>query len=462
MAGRKFNFNGVNKVLVGNEPIEENKIEDTAVESNVASAVTNLAIKIDKQPMVKKAFDVRFVPRSKMVFHSKNDYPMEAVEKLAESILEYGLIHNIEVYYEEDTDTYLIEVGEQRTRAIDLLIERYENTEETDTQEYKNYLDNVKQFAIEGYPCNVKRKREHEDLSEEENVLLAEIDSECRLIIANEIQRDRDVVRTSKHIQRLNELYNKRNALLDKNEKINVNVTIGKQLGITERQVKNYKKIEKLIPELQELFEKKGITLKEGTCYASLKEAEQRQILELINDGGNKEEIKQLSAKLMLLQKEINEKEKNIRSLESEKENALKQIDEQKNAAALLEEKIKAEMVGLNDEEVKKLEKELKQALDNKKETEHKLQQMEKEKSKKIQELEEKLQEQTNQKKMSNESMAGVKAALQMENNMKTIETCLSSWEKAMQEYMKNYNPEYMEKTPESFVEELQELLSQI
>lgn len=462
MSSRKFNFNGVNKVLVSSESVEEDKIEKNDAENHLASAVSSLATKIDKQPIVKKAFDVRFVPRNKMVFHSKNDYPMEHVEKLADSILEYGLIHNIEVYYEEDTDTYLIEVGEQRTRAIDLLIERYENATERDTKEYKNYLDNVKQFAIEGYPCNVKRKREHEDLSEKENVYLAEIESECRLIIANEVQRDRDVTRTRKHIQRLHELYSKRNELLDKNEKINVNETIGKQLGITDRQVKKYNSIEKLIPELQELFDKKGITLKEGASYANLKEAEQRQILELINDGGNKEEIKQLSDRLNQLQKEINEKEKNIRNLQTEKENALKQIDEQKNAAALLEEKIKTEMIGLNDEEVKKLEKELKQALDNKKETEHKLQQVEKEKLKKIQELEKKLQEQTNQKKMSNESMVGVKAALQMENSMRAMETYLSSWKKAMQEYKKSYNPAYMEKAPEDYDAELQELVSHI
>ena len=148
--------------------------------------------------------------------------------------------------------------------------------------------------------------------------------------------------------------------------------------------------------------------------------------------------------------------------MQTEKENALKQIDEQKNAAALLEEKIKTEMIGLNDEEVKKLEKELKQALDNKKETEHKLQQVEKEKLKKIQELEKKLQEQTNQKKMSNESMVGVKAALQMENSMRAMETYLSSWKKAMQEYKKSYNPAYMEKAPEDYDAELQELVSHI
>ncbi|MFR5450694.1 MAG: hypothetical protein ACLTIG_04700 [Roseburia hominis] len=80
---------------------------------------------------------------------------------MADTILRFGLIHNLEVLYEEETDSYVIESGERRTRALDYLIAKFgdgrENAE-TDAAEYKMYLKNVKQYADEGYPCNVKRR----------------------------------------------------------------------------------------------------------------------------------------------------------------------------------------------------------------------------------------------------------------------------------------------------------------
>lgn len=108
-----------------------------------------------------KAFNFHLVPREKLVFNKDNAYPMEMIEQLADTILRFGLIHNLEVLYEEETDSYVIESGERRTRALDYLIAKFgdgrENAE-TDAAEYKMYLKNVKQYADEGYPCNVKRR----------------------------------------------------------------------------------------------------------------------------------------------------------------------------------------------------------------------------------------------------------------------------------------------------------------
>lgn len=74
------------------------------------------------------------------------------------------------------------ETRERRTRAIDFLLNKFSDYEEKDSQEYKDFLDNVKGYEA-GYPINVKRKRfaESGELSE-----LDEIDSEIRLMDANE------------------------------------------------------------------------------------------------------------------------------------------------------------------------------------------------------------------------------------------------------------------------------------
>ncbi len=120
------------------------------------------------------------------------------------------MIHNMEGHYDEEQDVYVIESGERRTRAIDFLLNKYSNYEDKDSQEYKDFLDNVKGYEA-GCPINVKRKRfaESGELSE-----LDEIDSEIRLMDANEEVRPTDPQDKYKRVVKRAELIERRTKIV--------------------------------------------------------------------------------------------------------------------------------------------------------------------------------------------------------------------------------------------------------
>lgn len=456
---KKFNFGNIDKAFSGNGMKEtkaaENKfIAESGAETEQKTVVTELLDKIDKPTEVRRAFDARFIPRDKIQFHEKNDYPMEAIEELANSILEYGLISNLEVFYDEENDRYIVESGEQRTRAIDLLIERYDQTPDTESETYRNYLENVKQFAVEGYPCNVKRKRQRKNITEDKAALLDEIESETRLILANELGREKNIERTRQHIQRLNYLYLERNKLLKNEAKVNVNAEIGATLGITERQVQKYKAVDRLIPELQEIFEKKGITLNEGAGYARLSEEDQHRLLELFQAGEDKKEINALSQKLARLQDELLSGRKEIEELEQEKQNALKQIEAEKRAAEQLEEKIRNELADTNQEEIQKLNEKLETARKDMEDYKKHSQLLSKVQQNKQEELEKKLR--AKEKRIS-ENANAIRAEARMENCVKTLKSVAEELKVAMGLYKELYC-DTCEKTPEEYLSEIQKI----
>jgi hypothetical protein len=313
-------------------------------------------------------FNLKIIPRNKIIFNDKNDYEQVDIERLAEGILHFGLIHNLEGYYDEDQDLYVIESGERRTRAIDFLLNKYSNFEDKDSQEYKDFLDNVKGYES-GYPINVKRKRYTEEgaLSQ-----LDEIDSEIRLMDANEEVRPTNPQDKYKRVRRRAELLEKRNALLPYKERINVNKEIGDKLGMTERQVQKYKNIDLLIPELKEEFLRNNISLADGANYSSLTEEEQQNILRLIQEGKkvSADDIKKLKHEKDAAQTELIQKERELSTLKEESDQL--QEKHEKELVKLQEsikqdrERIKKEISDeiLNNspdrKKVKELEKELK------------------------------------------------------------------------------------------------------
>lgn len=371
MAGRKFNFaaaeadtKATQDKKEDNTPTEKpkNKTAGTHVPQSktdkpepngtLAGKAGTLTKKLSSPPGT-KAFDFRFIPRDKLRFYEDNDYAQENIESLAEKILDMGLIHNLEAFYVLDTDTYTIDSGERRCRALDLLIDRYRDCKNPEDPNYQKYARHVKQFE-NGYPCNVRLSLGSEDLDM--------LELRIRHYVANEEIRDRDPAKTAKRIAELNTLYALRNNSSKK--KININKKIGEDLGISDRQVKKYKSVQKLIPELKKKFEENEITLSEGSNYAALSTEEQGELLRLINSGAAKKEIEELYRSISAMRKDICEKEDKIKSLEDEKTAAQDETRRAQEETAMLREKLLQESSkkSAEPEKIKALKKEVEES----------------------------------------------------------------------------------------------------
>lgn len=452
---RKMNFGAVHQQMKESKDTSGINQEETLTQT-----LLNKISETSELDYNKKAFDVRLIPRNKLIFHKDNDYPMKDIEKLAGLILELGLIHNIETFYDEDTDSYIIDAGEKRTRAIDFLIETYNNYPDKESREYKNYLKNVKLFSVEGYPCSVKQptKTSEENLTEDELKELDDLNTHIRLIESNESGRAHDPVRTQKKVAELTEYYRRKNQLL-KGEKINVNAKISETLGISERQVKKHNAVSKLIPELYNIFKKNGITIAEGANYAQLSDEEQHQILALIEAGENKKEINTLYNRMKKMQDEIEEQKKNIKKLQSEKETAEENIAKEKRKATDLESKIRAKLDSStpNAKEIEELQAELEHTETVLSEIQNKYKEHSEEQAKKIKKLEAKIKEKENKSK--NIVTSTIRTAMQIESSIENIQRTVAELKNSIKKYKENYNPEINEKTPEEYETEIKNSL---
>lgn len=266
-----------------------------------------------------KAITIKLVPREKLIFNKNNDYEQKNIESLAASILMLGMQNFPSGYYNEELDQYILENGERRTRALDLLLEKYKDyPEDSEDKDYLQYRKNIKRYE-KGYPMHVNSVLEvGEEFSE-----LDEIDHRLILIDCNVENRD-DPEERLRHIQEKKELLERRKALTGSAE--NINRIIAQSEGISERQVQKYNAVATLVPELQELFKEKEITLNDGEFCAKLTDDEQRQIAELIKAGesGTAKELQQLNEQLQETEREKQkaqeEYEKKLRQLKEEQE----------------------------------------------------------------------------------------------------------------------------------------------
>lgn len=80
-------------------------------------------------------------------------------------------------------------------------------------------------------------------------------------------------------MRELHNLYTQLNALASGRERINVNEKVAQEFGVSARQIKTYMSIDKLIPELRQLFEQNSITLKDGCKLRETIRDEQREIV---------------------------------------------------------------------------------------------------------------------------------------------------------------------------------------
>lgn len=185
-----------------------------------------------------------------LVPSENNFYGIREIEELAESIKEYGLMHNVVVRKRND-GKYEILSGERRFRAL-------------------------REIDCKKVPCRIIK----DDVTE--------LDAEVMLIQANMQQRELNLQEKMQGIKRLQEIYTEKRKSGEKLQGKTRDL-IGKHLGISGVQVGRYQKIDKdLIEPLKEKLNSEDITVTQAHTLSSLTEEEQ----EIIND-----EIKDLNCK---------------------------------------------------------------------------------------------------------------------------------------------------------------------
>lgn len=451
------------KFNLGGSRLEMRETETVKQEESTESQAERLVTAIENAE-VNTAFNFKMIPRGKLIFHKDNQYPMEAVEKLAASILDVGLIHNIDVRYDEDNDTYIIDAGEQRTRALDMLIEKYRNCENQESEEYQKYVYHVKPFE-KGYPCKVSsgtsKMKSSMGLAGEAASELDEIEARLRLRISNEIGRGHDAVRTKKCLDEILELENRRNEILGKTDQV-TNRELGEKLNISGRMVQKYKALDRLIPELREVFENQGITVTEGANYANLSQDEQMQLVELIRLGGNRKELAALYDRLNETQNAVKEKERELEELKLEKMAAREQAEAAKADAENLKQKLQEELRQEYDAENEEKRREIEELKNRLFQANRDAEIYEKQKeelavrSREIEELKEKLSR-------SRPAVSGEEAAaMHLESAVRGVENALAEAAQAMQEYEKQYDPGKGMKAPEDYASQIRLLIGKI
>ncbi len=299
-------------------------------QSTSAGTVASIVQRLDNND--KNPFEIKLIPRNRIRMNKKNSYPIEDIDSLAKSILEFGLQQNLVVVYESEEDIYIIETGHRRATALNMLIDKYSGN--TDYPDYDLYIKNVAPYE-KGFPCRVIYLEDGieyyvSDDTDLSTIPTSVIDSEIRLYITNEEIRAKNPARTAQAIARLKQLYDAKNAALDHSDKINVNNEIAKNLNISPRQVAKYNSIESLIPELRSLFINNNITLSSASGYAQLTPDDQKQIYQIfkIHEDLNTRQINELIQSNQELNQQIKKQEAAIETLSSNHSSTLVNNDE--------------------------------------------------------------------------------------------------------------------------------------
>lgn len=250
------------------------------------------------QIQAQKASGINYILYDNIVPNEKNKrYDQIDIESLSYSIEERDLLHNLVVTPAEETGKYNLISGERRWRALGMLRER-----------------NPKRFE-ELFPGGLIPSKVQK---------LDDIDDEISLIVANTEVRSINVKDRLNDIRRLAELY----ALKYEQEpKTNVSEMIAKQLAMSERQIRKYMSLDKLVPELMQAFDDGIINIEIASKIAILGETEQLYLVDIFNESEKitEEDIdaaKLLQEKKENTRKEIETKTNEIETLESMKAGA--------------------------------------------------------------------------------------------------------------------------------------------
>lgn len=291
----------------------------------------------------KEKDDIRFIDINEIHPSKLNRYPIEDIEKLAESIERNGLIHNLLLSKLNDESEYKFEIlsGERRYAAIKYLIENGS----------KQFEDGIRAKVI--------------DSSDD-------IEKEILLIEANEEVRNDDPARRRQMILRLEELY-KLKAEKDGSDLRTISKDIANQVGIGERQVQRYRAVNTLIPELAEAFDNGNLNLEKAASISKLSEETQQVIASMLGEYKNTEidllkkeadrivkekenETNELRLKLEKLTKEYEVEKKNLQDQIDSLDNAINNNAEEK---IKIREEIAKEIAANNKTKIDDLNKQL-------------------------------------------------------------------------------------------------------
>lgn len=241
----------------------------------------------------KNPFNFKRIPREKIIFNENNDFSMENIEELANSLLKNGLEHNLTGHYDDDRDLYILESGERRIRALDLLnskfgsVTRINELPESDQENFVLFRSNILPLLTEGIPFKVNSfSKEHND---ENGNRLDEIRSELRKYATNLDVRQFTPKERSEYISKVKKLLEEEASLLGKNK-----VTkdeIADAIGISRRQLHKYELLDSLIPRFKELFENKKLRIEAVSTLSGLTEEEQQAICNRIDSEDDAQAI---------------------------------------------------------------------------------------------------------------------------------------------------------------------------
>lgn len=233
----------------------------------------------------KNPFNFKRIPREKIIFNENNDFSMENIEELANSLLKNGLEHNLTGHYDDDRDLYILESGERRIRALDLLnskfgsVTRINELQESEQENFILFRSNILPLLTEGIPFKVNSfSKEHND---ENGNRLDEIRSELRKYATNLDVRQFTPKERSEYISKVKKLLEEEASLLGKNK-----VTkdeIADAIGISRRQLHKYELLDSLIPRFKELFENKKLRIEAVSTLSGLTKEEQQDICNRID-----------------------------------------------------------------------------------------------------------------------------------------------------------------------------------
>ena len=241
----------------------------------------------------KNPFNFKRIPREKIIFNENNDFSMENIEELANSLLKNGLEHNLTGHYDDDRDLYILESGERRIRALDLLnskfgsVTRINELPESEQENFILFRSNILPLLTEGIPFKVNSfSKEHND---ENGNRLDEIRSELRKYATNLDVRQFTPKERSEYISKVKKLLEEEASLLGKNK-----VTkdeIADAIGISRRQLHKYELLDSLIPRFKELFENKKLRIEAVSTLSGLTEEEQQDICNRIDSEDDAQAI---------------------------------------------------------------------------------------------------------------------------------------------------------------------------
>ena len=241
----------------------------------------------------KNPFNFKRIPREKIIFNENNDFSMENIEELANSLLKNGLEHNLTGHYDDDRDLYILESGERRIRALDLLnskfgsVTRINKLPESEQENFVLFRSNILPLLTEGIPFKVNSfSKEHND---ENGNRLDEIRSELRKYATNLDVRQFTPKERSEYISKVKKLLEEEASLLGKNK-----VTkdeIADAIGISRRQLHKYELLDSLIPRFKEFFENKKLRIEAVSTLSGLTEEEQQAICNRIDSEDDAQAI---------------------------------------------------------------------------------------------------------------------------------------------------------------------------